>query len=539
MLDAVVLDPAATPAQASHATVLAGSGDGTFTAIDAPAVGAGARGLALAGLRPLAGVLDLVVATGAGGLVILPNAGSGTFPTADALALPGGATAVAAAPLHQQDAPPLDVVVGTAASGVGAVGALSNCTEEGCPDRLTPPVAEPLGQGTTSPAALVVARLEGTDPIDAALVDAGTDSVRVLGFDPELFRYQGPPTVVATGDRPVAIAAGDVDGDGLVDLVTADAGAGALSVLVQSAGGGFDRSVTGRGCTDAADVALADLDGDGALDIVAACPGAGVARVLLGTGSGTFVAGPVLEAASGAIEHVAVADLDGDAAPDVLATSSARTLHVFRAGAAPTVAQSRLDFAETDVASRSTIADAVVGNRGPGSAAIQDVRVVGDGAASFAIAANGCAGQDGGWLRIAPSATCEIGVRFAPKVAGALAATLEIVPVRGPVLSVDLAGVAVPAGRPRISRLAVRRLNARRLRVGLVVSRSATVAVRLERRVGRRYRLVTTVRRASGPGAVTLAIARRLLAGRHRVVVSATDVRGRRTSVVRALPLVR
>src|SRR5436190_7488041 len=114
-----------------------------------------------------------------------------------------------------------------------------------------------------------------------------------------------------TGSWPVSVAIGDVDEDGRLDLVTANADwygrpNGSLSVLLGKGDGTFAPR-TDIGILRRERVALADLDGDGHLDLVTD------QSVLLGNGDGTF--GADLPVPAGAF---ALGDLNGDGRLDLV-----------------------------------------------------------------------------------------------------------------------------------------------------------------------------------------------------------------------------
>ena len=107
-----------------------------------------------------------------------------------------------------------------------------------------------------------------------------------------------------------AVALGDVDGDGDLDMVVANISSQPNTVWLNDGAGNFTDSGQTLGTGNSRSVALGDIDSDGDLDMVVANDGAGN-TVWTNDGSGTFAdSGQSL--GTGASQAVALADVDGD-----------------------------------------------------------------------------------------------------------------------------------------------------------------------------------------------------------------------------------
>jgi hypothetical protein len=102
------------------------------------------------------------------------------------------------------------------------------------------------------------------------------------------------PSSYDVGTNPVAVATGDLNGDGRSDVVTANAGGigGDVSVLLSNADGTLQPAQHVAAGASPRSVAVGDFNNDGKRDIVTTSPGGGggTVSVLLGNGNGTFQA---------------------------------------------------------------------------------------------------------------------------------------------------------------------------------------------------------------------------------------------------------
>ena len=328
------LDAVLANGSANTFSVLRGLANGTFGAAMVVASGASPRALALADLDE-DGTLDLLLGTNAG-VQRWRGRGDATFSLAGTL---DGGTTVRAIVVADLDADGV-LDVATANNGSNEVRVLIAGGALGRPDgTFAAAVKYPVGNG---PLKLLACDLDRDGALDLVSADNSAGTVSVL----RALTSAGRPTGgfaasvrTTVGGSPAGLAQGDVDADGLTDLLVTNGAGTTLTVMLGRATGGYTlRTFTTP--LAARDLALADVDGDGIADALTACAVTNQLAMLPGTGAGGvgdggFGAARVWSAGSGA-GALAVADLDGDLRPDaVVANTGGATLSRYLGACAP------------------------------------------------------------------------------------------------------------------------------------------------------------------------------------------------------------
>ena len=317
------LDLAVSNYKTHVVSLLNGNGDGTFDAPVAYGVGTSPTSVAAGDLNA-DGKADLVTTNSeSGNLSFLLNTGTGTFGTAIPFVVgyyyyPGEPAHAAVGDLNNDGR--LDIAVANPGYGgfivVRNVGDCAlNCGTFGSP------VAYSAG---TTPRAVAAGDFNADGRLDLASVNAGSNSISIsIGGNNGTF---SAGVTVAAGTNPHGIAAGDFNRDGKLDLAAGSADTAEVVVLSGNGDGTFQNAVAFATSSTPRSVAAGDFNRDGKLDLAVGARGSDAVSILLGNGDGTF-ASAVDYGTGDEPEALTVGDFNRDGKLD-LATANAGSANI-------------------------------------------------------------------------------------------------------------------------------------------------------------------------------------------------------------------
>ena len=267
-----ILDLAVANQADNTVSILLGAGGGVFNSQTVYATGNQPSAVVVADLNG-DGNLDLAVANRSDNTVsILLGKGDGTF--AVHVDYPAGESpaALTAADFNNDGKP--DLAVANDITPGGTVTILLNHGD----GSYLPGVAYATGDSTS----VVAADLSGDGILDFAAVNSLDQTLSVyLGTGNGTFTLGPTQATLRLAPNPVALAAADVDGDGTLELLLSGNSDSGLTVLTNNYAASFSPTLQYGGVSGATAVATGDFNNDGSIDVAVVVPASNTISVLL------------------------------------------------------------------------------------------------------------------------------------------------------------------------------------------------------------------------------------------------------------------
>ena len=311
------LDLAVPNTVSNTVTILLGNSGGGFTA--GTPVSATTPSFVATGDFDQDGKADFVVSSDSTDVRVFRGDGAGGFTSMVSLSVVAKALSVAAADFNGDGITDIAVLD----RNTGSTAGLHVFLSAGDGTFAAVPV---MSLGNKEPWVMAVADFNGDGKADVAIPNraAGNDTVSILrgaGDGTFLTAVNYP---VGSGSRPAMVAVGDFDQNGTPDIVTANAGGGGISVLLNNGDGTFGTArvfATGAG---ASGLAIEDFNGDGLADVAVANFTAGNVVVLINDitnkGQNFTVKSEYSFPAGAKASYLVAGDFNRDGRPDMALT---------------------------------------------------------------------------------------------------------------------------------------------------------------------------------------------------------------------------
>lgn len=415
----------------SGVQVFLGKGDGTFKPPVAYAPGSGANAVAAADLNH-DGNPDIVIANVSGNsLTVLIGNGDGTFQAPVTYAIPSAPVSVVLGDFNNDGN--LDIATAIESDFTTSCFCVATLLGNGDGTFQEPIITyPPMGAGLY---ALAAGHFTGEGNLDLALTENFTFSGGVV----QIMLGNGDGTFAlgasyALDPEPFGIAAADLRNDGKTDLAVASLESGGLAVLLGNGDGTFQQAVyydlgfrNLYAAASSVTVAVGDMNGDGIPDLVAATTVISNNRnysgvdIFPGKGDGTFgspgISSPV--ASNSFPRGLALADFNGDHQLDLTFSdqlgSGIGEYVLLNTGNVKFSPFSVMSFTNQKHGTTSPPQTVTLTNEGKTSLSITSIKTTGE------FGATSTCGKS-----VAAKANCTISITFSPKGSGEVSGTVEI-----------------------------------------------------------------------------------------------------------------
>lgn len=179
--------------------------------------------------------------------------------------------------------------------------------------------------------------VDGDGAVDVIVSRSSAQDVVILRNTGSLSTIASSATLSLAGDAPVYVAPGDLDGDGMLDIAVVTQSASRLALFRNTGSSGnisFAPKVTlNTGTNVNYAVAIADIDGDGKQDLLATSSNGGTSYITIflnksTPGNFSFVAQPQLSTFNMATD-LKIGDIDGDGVQDIVVISEDNGVNAF------------------------------------------------------------------------------------------------------------------------------------------------------------------------------------------------------------------
>lgn len=179
-----------------------------------------------------------------------------------------------------------------------------------------------------APFDIVTADFNGDGILDLATANRDTNDVTLfLGNGNGTFQTPGVSfSVLPGGSSPISLVSADLNGDGFIDLAVGNVLTSNVTVFLNNGSGSFTEAPGSPFPTDGNtfefDITAADVNCDGAIDLATANTGSNTVSILINDGSGGFSAPVEFLADEGPIS-ITAADFNGDGRIDLATANEA------------------------------------------------------------------------------------------------------------------------------------------------------------------------------------------------------------------------